>query len=138
MCADMRGDPVELKNSGSDGFGTDWHFIVDTCDALSSFTGYTDCKPDAEVRAIMNSFLVTTKVATQFFSAKTYIDNDYRTDTEFQVDHFALSRSLAMFNHFTVERVTTAFSNRMFYNDQLLRALGSGADTIVTYSAKPD
>ena len=55
---------------------------------------------------MMNEFIVTTKTATQFFSEKAYLENDNRIDFEFISEKFILSKSLAMFNHFTVERVT--------------------------------
>jgi len=46
----------------------------------------------------MNEFIVTTKTTTQFFSEKTYIENNYNVDSEYAVERFVLSRSLAMFN----------------------------------------
>lgn len=87
---------------------------------------------------MMNDFIVTTKTTTQFFSEKAYIENDMRVDSEFIVERFVLSRSLAMFNQFTVERVTNSFSNLIYYNDPLMEMLGSGTDTFTTYNAKPD
>lgn len=54
----------------------------------------------------MHEFVVTTKTATQFFSEKTYIDNNEQLDSEFVIERFSLSRSLAMLNHFSVEKVT--------------------------------
>ena len=76
--------------------------------------------PDAEARALMNEFIVTTKTATQFFSEKAYIQNDNRVDSEFLIERFTLSRSLAMHNSFNIEKVTNNFNNNIYYNDQLL------------------
>lgn len=139
QCADMRGQPIRIQNAGrvnSRGYG--WNFVIDTCEQLSAYTGDTNCKPDAEVRAMMNEFIVTTKTGTQFFSEKTFINNDYKMDTQFVSERFVLSNSIAMFNHFTVERVTNYFSNRVYYNDQLFRDIGAGSDQLLTYNAKPD
>ena len=69
---------------------------------------------------MMNEFIVTTKTATQFFDEKAFLENDNRIDFEFISEKFVLSKSLAMFNHFTVERVTNSFSNLMYYNDPML------------------
>ena len=66
---------------------------------------------------MMNQFIVTTKTSTQFFSEKTYIDNNFHADNQFTVERFVLSNTLAMFNHFTVEKITNHFSNRVYYND---------------------
>lgn len=72
--------------------------MIDTCAALAPYTGATDCVEDEIVREKMNEFIVTTKTTTQFFSEKTYIDNDYMVDSEYNIERFVLSRSLAMFN----------------------------------------
>ena len=65
LCADMREDQVSLQNSGKDGGkGFHWYFIIDTCAALASYTGATNCFNDEDVRAVMNEFIVTTKVTT--------------------------------------------------------------------------
>ena len=79
---------------------------------------------------------MTTKTATQFFSEKTYIDNDYHTDNKFLDERFVLSSSLAMFNHFHVQKVSNHFSNHLFYNDQFYKS--QDKDVIVTYNSKPD
>ena len=50
----------------------------------------------------MNEFVVTTKTATQFFSEKTYIENNYQADSQFIDERFVLSNSLAMFSHFSI------------------------------------
>ena len=72
--------------------------MIDTCEALMPYTGATNCVKDSEVRNMMNEFIVTTKTTTQFFSEKTYIENDFKVDSEFLTERFVLSRSLAMFN----------------------------------------
>ncbi len=114
----MRDDQVKLKNAGKDeGQGFHWYFLIDTCTALAPYTGATDCIEDDKVRAIMNEFIVTTKTTSQFFSEKTYIDNDYNVDSEYLIERFVLSKSLAVLNHFTVEKVTNLFSNQIYYND---------------------
>lgn len=120
MCADMRGKTIKLENSGkAEGHGSAWFFMMNTCQALARYTGATDCVSDIEAQALMNEFIVTTKTATQFFSEKTYIRNQDRLDSEFLQERFVLSRSLAMFNHFKLEKVTNHFSNNVYYNDQL-------------------
>ena len=138
MCANMRGETTKIKNTGKKDWGYAWYFVIDTCEALAPFTGATNCKPNEEVRKIFNEFIVTTKIATQFFSEKTYIDNDSHTDTEFIIERFALSKSLGMFNHFTVEQITNTLSNQVYYSDQLLRDSSYGSETIMTYNTKPD
>ena len=66
MCADMKGDKIKLQNTSKRDhtLGHYWYFMIDTCDALKIYTGATDCVPDAEVREIMNEFIVTTKTTT--------------------------------------------------------------------------
>jgi len=51
QCADMRGDQIRLQNSSKDQqLGHYWYFMIDTCSALSTYTGATDCVDDAVVR----------------------------------------------------------------------------------------
>ena len=50
----------------------------------------------------MNEFVVTTKTATQFFSEKTYIEDNFQADVKFLDERVVLSNSLAMINHFHV------------------------------------
>ena len=87
---------------------------------------------------MMNEFIVTTKTTTQFFSEKTYIDNGYKLDFDYIIERFVLSKSLAMFNHFTIEKVTNHFSNSVFYNDQLWRDYSGSRETLITYNAHTD
>ena len=139
QCADMQGDSIMIQNAGSTaGVSYSWNFIIDTCAELIKYTGATNCKPDAEVRQLMNEFIVTKKTATQFFSEKTFIDNNYHTDSKFLEETFVLSNSLAMFNHFHLQKVTNHFSNHLFYNDQFYKTeVDSATDEIVTYNSKP-
>ena len=66
---------------------------------------------------MMNKFIVTTKTATKFFSEKTYMNNNNTLDYEFVIERFALSKSLAMFNHFNIQKITNIFSGYLLYND---------------------
>lgn len=79
QCADMRGKSIKLKNLGhetpSDHAAQNWYFMIDTCESLAHVTGATDCVPNTEVRKMFHEFIVTTKTVSQFFSAKTYINN---------------------------------------------------------------
>lgn len=60
-----------------------WYFIVNTCDNLKSVTKRSTCKTPAESAALVNDITISTKVSTQFFSAKTYINNGYRKNSVF-------------------------------------------------------
>ena len=83
--------------------GYNFYFILDTCEALKSQTGATNCKPDSEVKPLMNEFIITTKTGSKFFSEKSYIANNYQARSQFYTESFVLSRSLTMFNHFTID-----------------------------------
>ena len=100
QCADMRGNSIKLQNEGKGSTEYLWYFIIDTCASLADVTGATNCAPEKVSRSLMHEFVVTTKTATQFFSEKTYIDNNEQLDSEFVIERFSLSRSLAMLNHF--------------------------------------
>ena len=64
-----------------------FNFAVDTCENfapyVSEYKSVADCKSNAEVIAILDSFIVNTKLAYDFFSATTYATNDYRLSTVF-------------------------------------------------------
>ena len=65
MCADMGGEKIKLQNSSTwQKKGLQWFFIIDTCEALSEYTGAKDCVDDTTVRGMMNDFIVTTKTTT--------------------------------------------------------------------------
>lgn len=102
----MKGDNLKLQNSknakNEEFSGYSWYFLVDTCEALAPYTGATGCEPKAKVHAMMNEFIVTTKTVTQFFSEKTFINNDHKLDAEIEVERFILSRSQGTYNSYKI------------------------------------
>ena len=63
-------------NSGESGSEI-FHFAVDTCENFAKYTGSTTCKLNTEVEPILQSFVLSTKIANQFFSPVTYEENNY-------------------------------------------------------------
>ena len=93
---------------------------MNTCDKLKSITKKTDCYSDVESRLVLNEFTVDAKVSSEFFSAKTYLENGKRMDSVFYSKTFQLSRTLATQYNFAVQKILSEFSDRVWYNDQLV------------------
>ena len=82
---------MRLQNTITGDLGVDsevFNFAVDTCENfapyVSEYKSVADCKSNAEVIAILDSFIVNTKLAYDFFSATTYATNDERLSTVFE------------------------------------------------------
>ena len=73
--------------------------------------------PAEEVRDVLNKFAVTTKTVSQFFSEKTYINNNHELDASFEIERFMLSKVQGNQIRYNVMRVTNDFSNDVLYND---------------------
>ena len=79
-CADMGENKMSLRNSIS-GIkkGNLFYFVVDTCAKLAKYTGNTNCLTDEEVLPNLNKFSVFAKISEEYFSAPSYIENDFET-----------------------------------------------------------
>ena len=73
--------------------------------------------PAQEVRDVLNKFAVTTKTVSQFFSEKTFINNNHELDASFEIERFMLSKVQGNQIRYNVMRVTNDFSNDVLYND---------------------
>lgn len=91
----MRGNKIRLQNDNKTNLGYQWSFLVDTCVAQSQWTGKTDCYTEEESMAMINDFIVELKTSNQFFSAKTYLDNDRVMDSQFKRETYRLSKLMA-------------------------------------------
>ena len=58
--------------SGNEEVAETFSFAVDTCENFAKYTGRTTCQPNEMVEPLISSFIVTTKLSQQFFSADTY------------------------------------------------------------------
>ena len=85
--------------------------------------------------AVLSDITVETKISSEFFSPKTFLDNGKKMNSVFLQDNFQLSKSLAMKYKYAVQKVETSFSNRLLYNDQLLTQVldDKGQNTIINY-----
>ena len=108
---------------------------MNTCDKLKSITGRTDCYKDIDSKLVLNEFTVDAKVSSEFFSAKTYLENGKRMDSVFYQKTFQLSRTLATQYNYAVQKIVSDFSDRVWYNDQLVTEIANAdySSTIVSY-----
>ena len=93
--------------------------------------------PTKTVQGVLNEFVVTTKMASQFFSEKAYINNANTLDVTFEKEEFTLSRSQGSRMIYNVQRITNDFSNEILYNDQFRFETGWGSMRIQTYDTVP-
>lgn len=130
----MRGNNVKLQNDyKTDMLGYSWSFLVDTCIGQSHWTGKTDCHTDGESMAMINDFIIELKTSTQFFSAKTYLDNDRILSSKFSRETYRLSKLMAFNIEYTTQLTKTQFSDRVFYTDQFLQSIKHGTSEFKTY-----
>ena len=55
--------------------------MIDRCEDLASVTSKVDCETNAKD---LDSYEISVKEATEFFSAKAYIDNDNQVLAQFE------------------------------------------------------
>ena len=67
--------------------------------------------------AVLKDFIVDTKVSSEFFSPKSYLENGNRMHSVFYPKTYQLSNTLASQYNFAVQKVVSEFSDRFLYND---------------------
>ena len=141
-CANMEnGEGIQLQSHNefyAQEGGTDFLFAVNTCAALQAITGKDNCYTQAESEALLYDFTVNTKVSSQFFSPKTYIDNGERMNSEFSLETFQLSTAQVSLARYEVQQEHNSFSNRVIYNDQFFTSMLLGTQDVITYSPQID
>ena len=83
----MKEETMKLQNTvngdwsvaGEDG-GQTFHFAVDTCTKMKEYTHNDACK-DKDLS--IDSFSVSTKISSEFFSGETYASNDHTLSSDF-------------------------------------------------------
>ena len=97
-------------------------------------TGTTDCATIADSSAYLNNLVVLVKRSTQNFSPLAYKDNDGELTTFFRQEKIQLSKSLSNWIEFSIDKISTSFTDQVFYTDQLFQDVGIGTHTsIITY-----
>ena len=124
MCADLRGNDIELKGGdlkSLDRQGSSFYFTVDTCSNMAKVLGETgeNCKPNQESLDSLKFVAVDWKLANQFFSSGTYVDNQERLSYAFWTHSSELSATVSSRQLFRVARNSISFKNSYFYNSFL-------------------
>ena len=75
MCPDIE-EPIQLQTGQYE-----YYLMIDRCEDLASVTSKVDCETNAKD---LDSYEISVKEATEFFSAKAYIDNDNQVLAQFE------------------------------------------------------
>ena len=66
--------------------------------------------------------MVITKVSQEFFSATTFVENDFNLSSDFSQKRKPLTQDLLSHYSFQVVQNSVKFENLMFYSDQLINS----------------
>ena len=99
--------------------GQTYHFAVDTCTYMSTWTGNTACK-DKDPDFKIENFAVSTKISSEFFSGETYAANDHTLSSDFASKLTPLSGDQLVHKAFNVIPQKVKFTPGAIYSDSVI------------------
>ena len=97
--------------------GQTFSFAIDTCQNFQQYTNSDSCKDNDVVTAILEDFIVYSKLCQAFYSTKTYAEQDQKLSWTYHIKTQPLCSTILTHKSWNVTPQEVYFENWWLYSD---------------------